>query len=99
MKFVARLFASLAVALLLLSAALAGEGKVISKIDAAGYTYIEVDQDGKKIWIATEVVPVKPGQQVRFDDGVVMRNFHSSALERNFPEVLFVGELKVIPEK
>jgi len=45
------------------------------------------------------VVAVKPGNQVQFEEGAIMKNFYSQQLLRTFPEVMFVGEITVAAEK
>ena len=71
------------------------KGKVISSIDASIYTYIELTENGKNIWIAAPTVKVKKGDMVRFSDGAVMSNFFSKSLNRTFESVVFVGKAEV----
>jgi len=80
-------------------AALAQKAKVLSTIDAAGYTYIEVMQNKKTIWLAGSKVAVNKGDVIRFDDGMVMTNFESKTLKRTFPSVTFVNRVVVSKEK
>lgn len=75
------------------------KGKVLSTIDAPPYIYLEVTQDKKTLWLAANAVPAKKGDVVRFDNGMVMTNFHSRTLNRTFPSVLFVNRLVVTKEK
>ena len=70
-------------------------GKVVSAIDVPTYTYVEVSQGSKTIWLAATTTPVKKGDTVRFDDGMVMTNFYSKSLKRSFPSILFVSHLVV----
>jgi hypothetical protein len=99
MKFISRLLCGIVFSTVVMSAAMAGEGKVVSSITTSGYTYVEVNQNGKNVWIAASQLKVKPGNVVRFDDGAMMTNFHSSSLNRTFPAVLFVNQFAVIAEK
>jgi len=71
------------------------KGKVISSIDASIYTYIELTENGKNVWIAAPTVAVKKGDTVRFSDGAVMSNFHSKSLNRTFESIVFVGKAAV----
>ena len=73
------------------------KGKVLSFINTDQYTYIEVSQAKVKesLWLASTTVAVKKGDQIRFDDGFVMKNFHSKTLKRTFPKVLFVSKVVV----
>lgn len=71
------------------------KGKVISSVDASIYTYIELSENGKNVWIAAPTVKVKKGDMVRFADGAVMSNFFSKSLNRTFESVIFVGKAVV----
>jgi hypothetical protein len=75
------------------------KAKVLSAIDAAGYTYLEVTQNKKTLWLAGTKVTVKKGDVIRFDDGMVMTNFESKTLKRTFPSVMFVNRVVVTKEK
>ena len=75
------------------------KAKVLSTIDAAPYTYLEVSQNKKTLWLAANAVPAKKGDVIRFDDGMAMTNFHSKTLNRTFPSVLFVNRVIVTKEK
>ncbi len=75
------------------------KAKVLSSIDAAQYTYIEVLQNKKTLWLAGNAVKVKKGDVIRFDDGMVMKDFHSKVLNRTFPAVTFVNRVVVTSEK
>lgn len=73
--------------------------KVLSTIDAAPYTYLEVTQNKKTLWLAANAVAAKKGDVIRFDDGMVMTNYHSKILNRTFPSVLFVNRVVITQEK
>ena len=75
------------------------KGKVLSSIDSAGYTYLEVSQNKNTLWLAGTTVAVKKGDVIRFDDGIVMTNFNSKTLNRTFPRVTFVSRVVVTNEK
>lgn len=75
------------------------KAKVLSTIDAAGYTYLEVTQNKKTVWLAGPKVVAKKGDVIRFDDGMVMTNFESKTLKRTFPSVTFVNMVVVSKEK
>ena len=75
------------------------KAKVLSSIDAAGYTYLEVTQNKKTLWLAGSKIAVKKGDVIRFDDGMVMTNFNSKTLNRTFPSVTFVNRVVVTKEK
>ncbi len=81
------------------AAQLPQKAKVLSAIDAAGYTYLEVTQNKKTLWLAGPKVVAKKGDVIRFDDGMVMTNFESKTLKRTFPAVTFVNMVVVTKEK
>ena len=86
-------------ALLLITAsysfALAGNGihsgSVIETDTGGGYTYAQVNEDGKKYWIAGPATDIKKGDRVSFDEQIWMSNFKSKGLGRTFERILFVG--------
>ena len=81
------------------AAQLPQKGKVLSVIDVPQYTYLEVSQNKKTIWIAGPTVAAKKGDVIRFDNGMVMSNFHSKTLNRDFPAISFVNQVVITKEK
>lgn len=75
--------------------ALTQTGKVLSTIDVPTYTYVEVSQGKKTMWLAALTTPVKKGDLVHFDNGTEMKNFYSKSLKRTFPSIVFVSKLAV----
>lgn len=71
------------------------KGKVVSTMDAAGYTYIEVEEKGQKLWVAVMQVKVKAGDEVEFPDSPPMENFYSKTLNRTFDKVIFSPALRI----
>ena len=79
------------------AAGIAGnEGKVLSTLDAPGYTYMELANTEKKFWIAAPTTRVKVGDRVRFEQSLVMKNFNSKTLNRTFDQIIFVNSATVI---
>lgn len=76
-------------------AELSRNGKVLSSIEAGMYTYIELAENGKTIWIAAPTIKVKKDDKIRFSDGAIMSNYYSKNLNRTFESVLFVGKAVV----
>lgn len=72
----------------------ANSGVVQSVQQAGGYTYIEVESDGRTRWLASSPVRVEPGDAVRWGESAVMRNFTSKSLGRTFDELLFVSNVQ-----
>lgn len=77
-------------------AAASGEGEVVSSVDGAGYTYLELKHQGKTFWIAGTQVSAKKGDKIRFDENVVMENFFSKTLNRSFDRIIFASAVKVV---
>jgi len=73
----------------------ANEGIVVSSIDTAGYTYMELDNGGKKFWIAAPATKVNNGDHIRFVENMRMHNYTSKTLNRTFNEVIFVISTQV----
>ena len=65
-------------------------GQVLSTIQVPGYTYIEVRNNGRSVWLAGNPVAVADGEVITWGDSAVIRNFKSTALDRTFEEVIFV---------
>lgn len=71
------------------------KGKVVETMDSAGYTYVLVDENGQKIWVAVMQTKVKPGDTVEFPDSPPMINFQSKTLKRTFDKIIFAPGLAV----
>ncbi|MDD5175051.1 MAG: NrfJ-related protein [Sterolibacterium sp.] len=80
------------------AAQLPQKGKVLNVINVPQYTYLEVAQDKKTLWVAAPTVTVKKGDMVRFAEGMLMTNFHSNTLNRDFPIISFVDKVVVAKE-
>jgi hypothetical protein len=66
-------------------------GKVIETMDSGRYTYVCLEQDGKRTWVAVYKMKVIIGQQMSFAPGVEMTNFESKTLKRTFDKIYFSG--------
>ena len=73
----------------------AHRGRVVSTMNASGYTYIEVEENGKKLWAAVMETKVKAGDNVEFPDVPPMENFHSNTLNRTFEKIIFSPVIRV----
>ena len=71
------------------------KGKVLESMNAAGYTYVQVEENGQKIWVAVMETKVKPGDIVEFPDSPPMINFQSKSLNRVFDKIIFAPGLRV----
>ncbi|SDZ83899.1 hypothetical protein SAMN05660420_00558 [Desulfuromusa kysingii] len=65
-------------------------GTVVETMNAAGYTYVYVDNGTEKIWAAAPEFAVSVGDEVMIPEGMAMHNYHSQTLDRDFDVVYFV---------
>lgn len=79
-------------------AELPNQGKVLGSIDANEFTYIEVERNGAREWIAAPKMALKAGSTIRYEEGAVMTDFHSKLLQRTFARVTFVGFVSVVAD-
>lgn len=70
-------------------------GTVKSVTHAGGYSYIEVDQGGKTVWVAATETPMKKGDKVQWQGASEMRNFTAKSLGRTFDQILFAQSVAV----
>jgi len=70
-------------------------GKVIRAMHGGGYTYMEIENNSEKFWIASTMINVKRDDIVTWTDASLMKDFKSSTLRRTFDEILFVTTASV----
>lgn len=70
-------------------------GVVAETINSGGYTYARLTGASGDTWIAATEMPLEKGANVAAGVSVVMDNFHSRTLNRDFPKVAFVTDLRV----
>ena len=66
-------------------------GKVLETMNSGGYTYLQMDNNGKKIWVALPKTKVEKGQNISVSPGTEMQNFQSKTLNRTFDSIIFSG--------
>jgi hypothetical protein len=64
-------------------------GKVVETMDAKGYTYICLEKNGKKGWVAVPATKVFVGQEVQVRPGTEMGQFTSKTFNRSFDDIVF----------
>lgn len=74
-------------------AAYTRHGSVLETMDAGGYTFVRVKDDGGEFWAAGPQIPVKVGDMVMLGEGIEMTDFYSRSLKRSFPVIWFVEGL------
>jgi hypothetical protein len=66
-------------------------GKVVETMDAGGYTYINLEKNGKQTWAAVPAMKVTVGEEIELQPGAVMKNFTSKSINKTFERVVFSG--------
>ena len=64
-------------------------GKVVETMDSGRYTYVCLEKNDKKIWVAVYKMKIAVGQIMSFKPGVEMVNFESKTLKRTFDKIVF----------
>jgi len=64
-------------------------GKVVETMDSGGYTYAQIENKGKKTWVAVPKTKIVKDQNISFAPGAEMPNFESKTLNRTFDSVIF----------
>lgn len=71
----------------------ANQGKVLQSTSDSGYTYAEVEQNGKRFWIAGSEAALKPGDIATWGQAQEMNNVNSKVLNRTFDSIYFVSDI------
>jgi hypothetical protein len=74
-------------------------GTVVETMDSGGYTYLRIDEEPAKVWLAAPQMAVKVGDRVEAPPGMRMKDFESRTLRRVFEEIFFVGRVKVLGQE
>ena len=69
-------------------------GTVLETMDSGGYTYVFIETDNDKRWMATGQTAVKVGDTVQAFQGMPMTDFESKSLNRTFDVVYFLDGLE-----
>jgi len=72
------------------------KGKVLQAMDAGSFIYLEVEEKGKKLWVAALEVKVAKGDTVEFPDSKPIENFQSKTLNKTFDKIFFAESLRVV---
>ncbi len=71
--------------------------KVLDKIQAKGYTYLQVTENKNDYWIAVPTMEIEIGETVYFSKFMVMEDFKSDNIDKSFDEILFVEDARKSP--
>ena len=72
-------------------------GKVIEKISASGYSYLQVVENKNEYWIAVPSMEIEIGETIYFSKFMVMEDFNSPTIDKTFDEILFVEDARKSP--
>lgn len=64
-------------------------GKVLETVDSGGYTYVRIEKDGERKWVAIPQTEIEKGAEVTFNPGTPMKDFISQSLGRKFSTIYF----------
>jgi len=70
-------------------------GKVLEALNQGSYTYVNVEENKEKFWLAVPVTPVEKGDTISFKEQMWQYNFKSKSLKRTFDKILFTGSIKI----
>lgn len=74
-------------------------GKVVETMNGGGYTYANLENKGKKTWVAFPTLETRVGDTLSFTGCMEMPRFESKALNRKFDSILFCGAPEVTTKK
>jgi hypothetical protein len=78
-------------------------GNILETMNAAGYTYVNLETESGPLWLALPESEVKAGDRISVIPGMEMKDFHSNALDKTFPKIFFspgiVGSPELNPHK
>lgn len=70
---------------------------VIDKLNASGYSYLQVSEKDNTFWIAVPQMEVEKGETLYFSKSMEMKEFKSETLNKTFASVLFVEDISRSP--
>lgn len=69
-------------------------GTVVETMNAANYTYVLLDTGSERVWCAGPQTTVAVGDKVDIPKGMLMPDFKSKTLDREFAEIYFVSAIQ-----
>lgn len=71
------------------------KGKVVSTVDTKSFTYIEIQDGNKKLWIVSPTIAVKAGSMISYADAPLQAKYHSPSLNRDFTDIVFTTRVVI----
>lgn len=78
----------------LVPAGVGHKGTVLDVVQAGEYTYIQVDENGKQLWVATVGAKAAKGDVIEFADAPLFPSFQSKTLNRTFDNLMMVNGIR-----
>ena len=70
-------------------------GNAIETFNAGGFTYVQIKTPEESIWAAGPLTSIKKDDEVGFNRNMLIKNFHSKSLNRDFEAIYFVDRFTV----
>jgi hypothetical protein len=67
--------------------------EVVEVVQTSNYTYLRVYENFAERWVAVSRMEAKKGDKYYYDSALLMNNFHSKELDRNFETVYFINKV------
>ncbi len=69
----------------------------VQHIQKAGkYTYLQLDQKGKEVWVATTSSHVLVGDEIDYSEALLIENFDAKSLNRKMDKIYFTGGVRIV---
>jgi len=72
------------------------QGKVVEVTNGAGYSYMLIESNNGKLWVAGTQISAQVGDTVSYIENVTMNNFTSKTLKRTFDTIVFASMVAVV---
>lgn len=66
-------------------------------IQTSSYTYLKVEENSEERWVAVSRMEAAKGDTYYYDEALLMNNFHSKELDRDFETIYFINKVSTIP--
>lgn len=76
-------------------AAVGHKGRVVATLNGGTYTFIQVEENGGKIWLGARQAKINVGDEIEYPESPFVEKFKSKTLKRTFDKVYFVEKFKV----
>jgi len=71
------------------------KGRVVATLNGGTYTFIQIEENGRKIWLGVRQTKINVGDEIEYPESPFVEKFKSKTLKRTFDKVYFVEKFKV----